>query len=68
MREVCFYEIKELTVRIMCAGSLTLLMVCCEQKFIIAPMEDGVMIHSRQTRLWRGKWDKIKESLTINHR
>lgn len=43
---------KELAARVLCAGSLTLLIVCCEKRPVVCPKEVHILIHLRQTRLW----------------
>lgn len=49
---VLIYKGKELAARVLCAGSLTLLIVCCEKLPVVYPKEVHILIHLRQTRLW----------------
>lgn len=46
-------KVKKLTARITCAGSLTLLIVRCEQSSVVCPREVHVPVHLRQTRIWQ---------------
>ena len=56
---------KELAARVLCAGSLTLLIVCCEKRPVVCPKEVHILIHLRQTRLWetgiesKAEWDHV---------
>jgi len=47
------YKSKELTARVLSAGSLALLMVRCEQSSVVGPQEVHIRVHLRQTRLWQ---------------
>lgn len=47
------YKSEKLTGRVLCADSLTLPVVCCEQRSVVCPKEVHILVHLRPTRLWQ---------------